>query len=172
MSFSFNWAGLNMPSVSFNKAVDDQDFGKNLGLAARGFDNRQAAKDYADKIDTFRMSQNAKAMSDKTRVENIKAEIARLVKENEAIDAQLAQAVPTQPQNPYAVPQEDPEYTEEELQAVSFNPDTATRDQIKAMQRIVGTTPDGAWGPKSRAAWDAKYGYLLDASNGISFGGF
>lgn len=176
MSFSFNWAGLNMPSVSFNKAVDDQDFGKNLGLAARGYDNRQAAEDYADKIDTFRMSQNAKAMSDKTSLAALQSELKQLKMSNAEIDEKIKVAQ-AKKDGQYAQPtvQTDAQansLTDDELQALMFNPETATRDEIKLMQGMVGTKADGAWGPKSKAAWDAKYGYLLDTTNGLILGGY
>jgi murein L,D-transpeptidase YcbB/YkuD len=172
MSFSFNWAGLNTPTVNYTKAIEDADFGKNLGIAARGFENRQAAKDYADKIDTYRMGRNAQAGSNKSRIAEIKEEIARLKQENADIDALLAQSQPQPTQEVDVYSQPAKPLTDEELQALVFNPSTATRDEIRAMQSRIGTKADGLWGNKSQAAWDAKYGYLLDASNGITFGGY
>lgn len=36
-----------------------------------------------------------------------------------------------------------------------FNPKTASKDEIKEMQKMVGVKADGAWGPKSQAAFEA-----------------
>lgn len=36
-----------------------------------------------------------------------------------------------------------------------FNPKTASKDEIKEMQKMVGVKADGAWGPKSQAAFNA-----------------
>ena len=52
MAFSFNWAGLNVPSVNYVNSMDPE-FGKNLGIAARGLKNRMAASDFAKKIDAY-----------------------------------------------------------------------------------------------------------------------
>lgn len=172
MSFSFNWAGLNVPNVTYTKAIDDADFGKNLGLAARGIENRMAAKKYADKIDEYRMGQNAQSGTNRSRIAEIKAEIARLKQENAEIDATLSQSqVLPQPEPvPVYAPNEQ-ELTDDELSALLFDPDTATRDEIRAMQGRVGTKADGYWGNKSQAAWDAMYGHLLDSGKVMSFGG-
>lgn len=36
-----------------------------------------------------------------------------------------------------------------------FNPKTASKDEIKEMQKMVGAKADGVWGPKSQAAFEA-----------------
>lgn len=36
-----------------------------------------------------------------------------------------------------------------------FNPKTASKDEIKEMQKMVGAKADGVWGPKSQAAFNA-----------------
>ena len=38
----------------------------------------------------------------------------------------------------------------------TFDPNTASPEEIKRAQAIIGTTPDGLWGRKSRAAF-SKY---------------
>lgn len=161
MAFSFNWAGLNVPDVKYFKAVDDPNFGQNLGLAARGFEDRQAAKDYAEKIRTYRMGQNAAKNTDAARIAEIKQQIAELKQQNATIESQM------QPVQAQSNPAEDiithpsSEQLAEEMYAVNFDPSNASRDDILEMQRRVGATADGIWGPKSRAAFDTKYGYLF-----------
>lgn len=167
MSFSFNWAGLNMPSVSFNKAVDDQDFGKNLGLAARGFENRQAAKEYGKMLEDYARDKRAASYTKEQRIKAIKDELAQLYAAKQTIQAQL-----DTPQPQSEVPVEEAwSPTEEETQALVFEPKSATRQQIIDMQNRIGTVADGIWGPKSQAAYDKKYGYLVNpgAGNVITF---
>lgn len=161
MAFSFNWAGLNVPTVDYFDAVKDKEFGANLGKAARGFEDRQAAKDYAEKIRTYRMGQNAAKNTDAARIAEIKQQIAELKQQNATIESQM------QPVQAQSNPAEDiithpsSEQLAEEMYAVNFDPSNASRDDILEMQRRVGTNADGIWGPKSRAAFDTKYGYLF-----------
>lgn len=162
MSFSFNWAGLNMPSVSFNKAVDDQDFGKNLGVAARGFENRQAAKEYGKMLEDYARDKRAASYTKEQRIKAIKDELAKLYAAKQTIQAQLDTS---QPQSEVPV-EEAWSPTEEETQALVFEPKSATRQQIIDMQNRIGTVADGIWGPKSQAAYDKKYGYLVNPGTG------
>lgn len=161
MAFSFNWAGLNVPTVDYFDAVKDKEFGANLGKAARGYEDRSAAKDYAEKIRTYRMGQNAAKNTDAARIAEIKQQIAELKQQNAAIEAQ------TQPVQEQYNPAEEiishpsSEQLADELFAVNFDPSNASRDDILEMQRRVGTKADGIWGPKSRAAYNIKYGYLF-----------
>lgn len=161
MAFSFNWAGLNVPTIDYFDAVKDKEFGANLGKAARGYEDRSAAKDYAEKIRTYRMGQNAAKNTDAARIAEIKQQIAELKQQNAAIEAQT-QPVQVQP-NPAEeiITHPSSEQLAEEMFAVNFDPSNASMDDILEMQRRVGTTADGVWGPKSRAAFDTKYGYLF-----------
>ena len=70
MAFSFNWAGLNVPSVNYVNSMDPE-YGKNLGIGARGLENRMAASDFAKKIDAYRQAQNAKAGTNSNRIKEI-----------------------------------------------------------------------------------------------------
>lgn len=171
MAFSFNWAGLQVPTVQYSKAVDDPNFGTNLGNAARGYVNRQSAKEFAGKIDNFRKARTADAADKARRVEAIKAEIARLKAENANIEQMLS--MPEAPQEQQIEHQSAWMPTDEEYTALMFDPATADKSQIQAMQSAIGVTPDGVWGPASQNAYNAKYGYLTNPGDGntITFGG-
>ena len=160
MAFSFNWAGLQVPQAKFTKAIEDEEFGKNLGLAARGYENRQAAKEYARKIDQFRKGRAAESSDKASRIAAIKAEIAKLESEN----AEIEQKLNVQPTQQESEPAWSP--TEEEWNALNFNPETASKEDIMAMQKLVGAQADGLWGPNSNAAYNAKYGYLWNPGEG------
>lgn len=160
MAFSFNWAGLQVPQATFTKAVDDPEFGANLGRAARGYENRAAAKEYARKIDQFRNGRVAAASDKASRIAAIKAEIARLESENASIEQKLN----VQPTQQESEPAWSP--TEEEMKALMFDPETASKEDIMAMQKLVGAQADGMWGPTSNAAYTAKYGYLWNPGEG------
>lgn len=169
MAFSFNWQGLTVPQVNYFDAVRDPNVGTNLGKAARGYENRKAAKEYADKIRDYRMGRSASQNTDASRIEAIKNEIAALKEQNAMMDAQL-QGSSAEPSPADATAQlADSIRTNnnvssaqlyDELMASKFDPAGATVDEIKAMQTKIGATPDGIWGPKSKVAFDAKYGYL------------
>ena len=174
MAFSFNWAGLQVPQATFTKAVDDPEFGANLGRAARGYENRQAAKEYARKIDQFRQSRTADASDKASRIAAIKAEIAKLQAENESIEKALNEPLPQQMETePAWAP------TEEEWNALMFDPESASKEQIISMQQILknagydlGTYGpnrdgiDGSWGKASIKAFNDKYGYLWNPGEG------
>lgn len=164
MAFSFNWAGLQVPTVQYTKAVDDPNFGTNLGNAARGYANRQYAKDFAGKIDNFRKGRAADASSRASRVEAVKAEIARLKAENADIEQKLN--TPEVPEVQQIEHQSAWMPTDEEYTALMFDPATADKSQIQAMQSAIGVTPDGIWGPASQTAYNAKYGYLTNPGEG------
>ena len=174
MAFSFNWAGLQVPQAKFTKAIEDEEFGKNLGLAARGYENRQAAKEYARKIDQFRQGRAADASDKASRIAAIKAEIAKLETENESIEKKLNAPLPQQMETePAWAP------TEEEWNALMFDPESASKEQIISMQQILknagydlGTYGpnrdgiDGSWGKASIKAFNDKYGYLWNPGEG------
>lgn len=175
MAFSFNWAGLQVPQAKFTKAIEDEEFGANLGRAARGYENRQAAKEYARKIDQFRKGRTAESSDKANRIAAIKAEIAKLESENADIEKKLN--VPQTQQESVSEPAWSP--TEEELQALIFDPELATKEDIITMQQILknagydlGTYGpnrdgiDGSWGKASIKAFEDKYGYLWNPGEG------
>lgn len=76
MAFSFNWAGLSIPTVDrIENEVDMDAVGRNLGTAMRGYQNRRAAAEYADMI-------AGAPMQDDPRIAAIEAEIHRLESRN------------------------------------------------------------------------------------------
>lgn len=173
MAFSFNWAGLQVPQAKFTKAIEDEEFGANLGRAARGYENRQAAKEYARKIDQFRQGRAADASDKASRIAAIKAEIAKLESENESIEKKLNAPPPQQESEPAWAP------TEEEWNALIFDPESASKEQIISMQQLLknagydlGTYGpnrdgiDGSWGKASIKAFNDKYGYLWNPGEG------
>ena len=181
MAFSFNWAGLRVPQATFTKAVDDPEFGANLGRAARGYENRQAAKEYARKIDQFRKGRTAESSDNASRIAAIKAEIAKLESENANIDEMLGevsgqteQQVQPNGGSIYNVPGTDKQIeqynnvidnngyiTGDQYDAIMFDPEVADTARIKAMQKLIGVKDDGKWGPKSQLAFTNKYGSIL-----------
>ena len=180
MAFSFNWAGLQMPQATFTKAVDDPEFGANLGRAARGYENRAAANEYARKIDQFRNGRAAESSDNASRIASIKAEIAKLESENANIDEMLGEVStneqPVQPNGGsiYNVPGTDKQIeqynnlidtngyiTGDQYDAIMFDPEVADTARIKAMQKLIGVKDDGKWGPKSQLAFTNKYGNIL-----------
>lgn len=154
MAFSFNWAGLSVPQVNVTQpAVTNEDF-RAMGTAARGYKNRQAASEFANKIDNYRRGIFADKQANQKRIAEIEAEIARLEQENAQLSA-VSQVTQAESEHESAwMP------TDEEYNAIMFDPETATAEQIKAMQIAIGATPDGQWGPNSQSAYDTKYGYL------------
>lgn len=167
MGFSFNWAGLTIPQVNLTEpAVKSEDFAA-LGKAARGYKNREAAKEYARKIDNYRRGIFADQQGNKARIAEIEAEIARLEQEN----AQLS-AVPEPSQQELLF---DPiPLTAEEEFALNFDPATASPEDIIKMQTTLKNAGydlgnfgpnhdgiDGDWGGLSKTAFADKYGYLF-----------
>lgn len=166
MAFSFNWAGLSMPQVNVTQpAVTNEDF-RAMGVAARDYKNRQAASEFANKIDNYRRGIFADQQGNQKRIAEIEAEIARLEQEN----AQLS-AVPQQPNpgqniqgittDPSVRNAENGWVTPDEYDAIMFDPDNANEEQIKLMQQALGVKDDGIWGEKSKMAFNKKYGTLF-----------
>ena len=83
MGFSFNWAGVNIPQIqpkdTTENAMRDAD---NLGRALRGYEVKQANKEYAGLI-----SSRNEAL---TKMDEISNRIAQLQKRNEEIKSELA----------------------------------------------------------------------------------
>lgn len=160
MAFSFNWAGVNIPQIQVkdNWAQSRED-AMNLGKAVRGYQNRQAANEYADAIDRYRNNARWDMGSERADAQRIEAEIQRLQQENAEIDRMIKQqssdigVEPAVTETPY-----DPEY---ERQAAIFsrfdptNPKKMSMDEIKDVQSFIGLTGndvDGVWGKQSTKA--------------------
>ena len=174
MAFSFNWSGLNVPSVNYVNSMDPE-YGKNLGIGARGLENRMAASDFAKKIDAYRQAQNAKAGTNSNRINEIEAEIAELNRQNQEILATPEASQPKEESSAIAdlvqSIENSPQISGEDYDAAMFEPSVATKDEIREMQRRVGAKPDGLWGSKSQAAFNKKYGDMLK-NFVFEFGGY
>lgn len=86
MAFTFNWAGISVPDIKggsndYQKQIRED--AANWGNAVRGYERKQADKEYADLLNEYSAPENA------TKLLQLKAEIARLEKRNEEIKAQL-----------------------------------------------------------------------------------
>lgn len=82
MAFSFNWAGLNVPQIQA-KDTTQQAYtdASNLGKALRGYEVREANREYADIVN---------ARNDTlTRMGEISKRLAELQKRREEIRSQL-----------------------------------------------------------------------------------
>lgn len=86
MSFTFNWAGVQVPQIETQNNMKQSiaDAG-NFGRAARGFVVDQADKEYQDILKNY--SEGAERSSNK--LEALKAELARLKARNEEIRQQI-----------------------------------------------------------------------------------
>lgn len=166
MAFSFNWAGLSVPQVNVTQpAITSEDF-RAMGTAARGYKNRQAASEFADKIDNYRRGIFADKQANQKRIAEIEAEIARLEQENAQLSAVSQQPNPGQniqgiTTDPSVRNAENGWVTPDEYDAILFDPNKANEEQIKLMQQALGVTADGDWGGESQSAYDKKYGYLF-----------
>ena len=88
MAFSFNWAGVNIPQIQVkDNWAQARDDAMNLGKAVRGYEVRQANKEYADIIEG-----RNKAL---TKMDEISNRIAQLQRRNEEIRLQLSGMVQT-----------------------------------------------------------------------------
>ena len=114
----------------------------------------------SDMLASIRNGLKARLVQVAVPASNIKAEIAKLESENASIEQKLN----VQPTQQESEPAWSP--TEEEMKALMFDPETASKEDIMAMQKLVGTQADGLWGPKSNAAYTAKYGYLWNPGEG------
>lgn len=154
MAFSFNWAGLTAPQVSMGKEVDLNEIGKNLGSGLRGYRNREAAEEFAKKIDEYRNIRGGNLQ----RANEIRARIAELEDENK----QLASLV-TPNEGGEAVEQssELPPMDPKDYELMMFDPSSASTEDTKKIQGYLWgdntAEIDGKWGPKSQAKWDEWY---------------
>lgn len=83
MAFSFNWAGLDVPTINVHDSSEQvRTDMQNLGGAVRGYQVRQADKEYADLL-----GQQEKLGSD---IESITSEIATLEARNKEILQELS----------------------------------------------------------------------------------
>lgn len=165
MSFQFNWAGLNVPTVNMGQEVDMNRIGENLGKGLRGYRNREAADEYARKIDAYRNRNIADRQGEASEIEKIQAEIARLQQENAQIDLALGNAGQAVDDGPASSSVRVGDLYDEDpvLQKfLAFDPQQAlytnkanpyTKDEIKEIQRYIGmpeSEVDGVWGPGSQ----------------------
>lgn len=128
MGFSFNWAGVNIPQIQVKdtteNAMRDAD---NIGRALRGYEVRQANKEYANLI-----SSRNEAL---TKMDEISNRIAALQRRNEEIKAALSgmQQTAVQP---------DEGYKGEDLYpggvATNLDPNMPKRVQTYPGERISG----------------------------------
>ena len=170
MGFSFNWAGVNIPQIQVKDTTENaMRDAKNLGSALRGYEVKQANKEYANLI-----SSRNEAL---TKMDEISNRIAQLQRRNEEIKAELAgmqqQAVqPNEPAPAFVSTPEQPTPTsypfsnqfpsDDELLARKFlaeggDSSKFTRDDIKKIQSFVGVPEnnvDGIWGPQSVSYWN------------------
>lgn len=83
MGFSFNWAGVNIPQIQVKETTENaMRDAENIGRALRGYEVRQANKEYANLI-----SSRNEAL---TKMDEISNRIASLQKRNEEIRAALS----------------------------------------------------------------------------------
>lgn len=55
MAFSFNWAGVNVPTVGvYDGSKETLNSMQNLGMAARGFEKKAADYEYADILNGYK----------------------------------------------------------------------------------------------------------------------
>ena len=96
MGFSFNWAGVNIPQIQVKDTTENaMRDAANLGAAVRGYEVKQANKEYANLI-----SSRNEAL---TKMDEISNRIASLQKRNEEIRLQLSgmQQTAVQPDEGY-----------------------------------------------------------------------
>lgn len=81
MAFSFNWAGLNVPTIAGKREVQIQNQQANvagkMGEALRGYERKQANQEYADLL--------ASGSDNSAKIAQIQAEIQRLEQRNNEI---------------------------------------------------------------------------------------
>ena len=86
MSFTFNWAGVNVPTIQggnndFQRLARED--GASWGNAVRGYEQRKASQEYADMLGQYDpIDNNAKIME-------LMTELRTLEQRNEEIKAQL-----------------------------------------------------------------------------------
>ena len=77
MAFSFNWSGVNVPTISVEKG-NGAEAAAMFGSAARGFEKRQADKEYADLLKGAQ-NNDAEIMAEIQRLETRNAEIRKML---------------------------------------------------------------------------------------------
>ena len=86
MAFTFNWAGVNIPTVqggTNNYQQTIRNDAAHWGNALRGYEQRKANQEYADILNGFN-NPNTSA-----KIAELQAELARLEQRNEEIKAQI-----------------------------------------------------------------------------------
>ena len=92
MAFSFNWAGVNVPTVGvYDGSKETLNSMQNLGMAARGFEKKAADYEYAQTID--------EANNAGVRISELEARLERLNARNAEIRKRLdkLRSVPANP---------------------------------------------------------------------------
>lgn len=77
MSFSFNWAGVNIPTISVAKGTAAEDAAM-LGGAVRGYQKREADKEYSEMLKGYQ-NNDAEIVAEIQRLEARNNEIRRLL---------------------------------------------------------------------------------------------
>lgn len=86
MSFTFNWTGTSIPTIQGNKDWKDRIMkaGGDLGTAVRGYERKQADKEYADMLSEYDNS-NSRISEIESRIAALEAENAELMRQREAL---------------------------------------------------------------------------------------
>jgi|LFRM01.1.fsa_nt_gb hypothetical protein len=77
MSFSFNWAGVNIPTINVAKGTAAEDAAM-LGGAVRGYQKREADKEYSEMLKGYQ-NNDAEIVAEIQRLEARNNEIRRLL---------------------------------------------------------------------------------------------
>lgn len=77
MSFSFNWAGVNIPTINVAKGTATEDAAM-LGGAVRGYQKREADKEYSEMLKGYQ-NNDAEIVAEIQRLEARNNEIRRLL---------------------------------------------------------------------------------------------
>lgn len=85
MAFTFNWAGVNIPTIqggSNNYQQTIRNDASNWGNALRGYEQRKANQEYADMLGQY--------SNGNPRIAEIEAEIKQLEAQNAELEKQRA----------------------------------------------------------------------------------
>ena len=77
MAFSFNWSGVNIPTINVEKG-NGAETAAMFGSAVRGFEKRQADKEYAEMLNGAQ-NNDSEIMAEIQRLEARNAEIRKML---------------------------------------------------------------------------------------------